>query len=179
MYQICVWIHRFSIFSSSVLHWQRRKPTTISSSLCGGGGGVPQQWKDATIKVLHKKNGRPECGNCRGISLVAHDGKVLLKVIADRLSDYCERENILPEEQCGFRPQCSTVDMMFVVRRLQELARTKDTPLYMCFIDLTKGIRLRRPKPFVGCPCSFWRATENARRHPPIPRRYVSMRATG
>ena len=28
--------------------------------------------------------------------------------------------------------------MMFVVRRLQELAR-KDTPLYLCFIDLTKA----------------------------------------
>ena len=85
------------------------------------GGGVPQQWKDATIKVLHKKKDRTECGNYRGVSLMAHAGKVLLKVIAGRLSDYCERENILPEEQCGFRTQRSTVDMMFVVRRLQEL----------------------------------------------------------
>ena len=103
------------------------------------GGVVPQQWKDATIKVLHKKKDRTECGNYRGISLVAHAGKVLLKVIARRLSDYCEREGILPEEQCGFRPERSTVDMMFVVRRLQELARKKDTPLFMCFVDLTKA----------------------------------------
>ena len=28
---------------------------------------------------------------------------------------------------------------MFVVRRLQELARKKDTPLFMCFINLTKA----------------------------------------
>ena len=103
------------------------------------GGGVSQQWKDATIKVLHKKKDRTECGNHRGISLVAHAGKVLLKVIAGSLSDYCERENIMPEEQCGFRPQRSMVDMMFVVRRLQELTRKKDTPLYLCFIDLTKA----------------------------------------
>ena len=89
--------------------------------------------------MLHKKKDRTECGNCRGISLVAHAGKVLLKVIASRLSDYCERENILPEEQFGVRPQRSTVEMMFVVRRLQELARKKDTPLYLCFIDLTKA----------------------------------------
>ena len=103
------------------------------------GGGVPQQWKDATIKVLHKKKDWTECEHFRGISLVAHAGKVLLKVIAGRLSDYCEREIILPEEQCGFRPQRSSVDMIFVVRRLQELARKKDTPLYLCFIDLTKA----------------------------------------
>ena len=100
---------------------------------------MPQQWKDATIKVLHKKNSRTECSNYRGISLWAHARKVLLKVIAGRLSDYCEREGILPEEQCGFRPHRSTVDMMFVVRRLQELVRKKDTPLFMRFIDLTKA----------------------------------------
>ena len=57
------------------------------------GGGLPQQWKDATIKVLHKEKDRTECGNYRGISLVANAGKVLLKVIAGRLSDYWEREN--------------------------------------------------------------------------------------
>ena len=103
------------------------------------GGGVPQQWKDATIKVLHKKKYRTECGNYRGISLVAHAGKVLLKVIAGRLSDYCKGKNTFPEEQCGFRHQRSTVEMMFVVRRLQELARKGDNPLYLCFIELTKA----------------------------------------
>ena len=70
---------------------------------------------------------------------MAHAGKVLLKVNAGRLSDFCEREIILPEQQCGFRPQRSTVDMMFVVRRLQELARKKDTPLFLCIIDLTEA----------------------------------------
>ena len=70
---------------------------------------------------------------------MAHAGKVLLKVIAGRLSDYCQRDGFLPEEQCGFRPHRSTVVIMFVVRRLQELARKKGTPLFMCFIDLTKA----------------------------------------
>ena len=46
---------------------------------------------------------------------------------------------ILPEEQSGFRPNRSTTDMMFVIRRLQELARKKRIPLYVCFIDLTKA----------------------------------------
>ena len=42
-------------------------------------GCVPQQWKDVTIEVLHKNKDRAECGNYRGISLVANAGKVLLK----------------------------------------------------------------------------------------------------
>ena len=33
-------------------------------------GGVPQEWKDVTIIVLHRKNDRTERGNYRGISLV-------------------------------------------------------------------------------------------------------------
>ena len=64
---------------------------------------------------------------------------MLDNLVYGRLNDYCERENILPEEQFGFRLPRSTVDMIFVVRRLQELARNKDTPLYLCFIDLTKA----------------------------------------
>ena len=51
---------------------------------------VLQQWKDATIKVLHMKKYRTECGNYRGISFVAPAGKVLVKAIARRLGEYCE-----------------------------------------------------------------------------------------
>ena len=79
--------------------------------------------------VLHKNMDRTECSNYRGLSLVAHAGKVLLKIVANRLGDFCEEAGILPEEQCGFRPQRSTTDMMFVVRRLQELGRTINTSL--------------------------------------------------
>ena len=70
--------------------------------------------------VLHKKKDRTECGNYRGISLGAHAGKILLEIIAPRLSEYCERVGILPGEQSGFR-----------IRRLQELARKKRIPLYV------------------------------------------------
>ena len=64
--------------------------------------------------------------------------QVPLKVITDRPSNYCEREGTLPEEQCGFRPHRSTIDMIFGVRRLHQLARKKSTYLFMCFVDLTK-----------------------------------------
>ena len=64
---------------------------------------------------------------------------MLLKIASARLSSHCEVGGILPEEQCGFRPARSTVDMLFVVRRLQELGRERKIPLYMCFIDLQKA----------------------------------------
>ena len=46
---------------------------------------VPQTWKDAVIKVP------TECGNYRGISLIAHVGKLLLKIAAGRLMSYIEK----------------------------------------------------------------------------------------
>ena len=100
---------------------------------------VPQRWRDAVIKVLHKRKYRAECGNHRRISLVAHAGKVLLKIVATRLSAYCEARNLLPEEKCGSRPHRSTTDIMFVVRRLQELGRKARVYLFLCFIDLQKA----------------------------------------
>ena len=103
------------------------------------GGEVPQQqWKYAIIVVFHNKEDRTKYGNYRGISLIEHAGKILMKIIARCLNEYCERVGILLEEQSGFRPNSSTTDMMFVICRLQELARKKRVPLYVCFIDLTK-----------------------------------------
>ena len=99
---------------------------------------VPQQWNYA-IMILHKNKDRTDCGNYRGISLVAHAGRILLKIIASRLSEYCKCVGILPEEQSGLRPNCSPTDMIFVMRLLQELARKKRIPLYVFFFDLTKA----------------------------------------
>ena len=101
-------------------------------------GEIPQQWKDAFITVLHKKGDKTECRNYRGISIVSHAGKVLVKVVAVRLSVYCQAKRLLPEEQSGFRPDRSTTDMIFVVSRLPEIGWKAGVSLFMCFIDLWK-----------------------------------------
>ena len=102
-------------------------------------GKAPQQLKDAVISVLHKKGDKTEYVNCCSISLVSHAGKVLLKVAARRLSDYCEVKGLLPEEQYGFRPDRSTTDTMVVVCMLQEIRRKARAFLSMGFIDLHKA----------------------------------------
>ena len=58
---------------------------------------VPQRWRDAVIKVLHKED-RIKCGKYRRILFVAHAGKALLKIVATRLSAICEVKEELPEE---------------------------------------------------------------------------------
>ena len=83
-------------------------------------------WKYAIIKLRHKQKDRSDCDSYREMSLlVAHAGELLLKIVASRLSNFCEDTGILHEEQCGFRPARSAVDMLvlIVVRRLQGLGR--------------------------------------------------------
>lgn len=84
---------------------------------------MPQTWKDAVIQVLYKKKDRAKSGNCRGISLAAQAGKVLLTLVVRHLGSYFKDENLLPEGQCGCQFGISTVGMMFAARLLQELDR--------------------------------------------------------
>ena len=84
---------------------------------------IPQQWRDAKIVTIYKNKGDKTIGgNHRGISLLAVAGKVLAKVLLQRLLNNIT-ESLLPESQCGFRKNRSTVDMVFTARQLQEKCR--------------------------------------------------------
>ena len=56
---------------------------------------VPQELKDASIVTIFKKGRRTECGNYRGISLLSVAGKILAKVLLNRLQALSE--SIIPE----------------------------------------------------------------------------------
>ena len=108
-------------------------------SAAWGAGELPQQWKDAITVIVYKRKGdRSECGNSRGISLLSVAGKVLARIMLDRLLSHVV-DTLLPESQCGFRRNRSTHDMIFVTRLLQEKCREQSQNLFVAFIDLTKA----------------------------------------
>ncbi|CAB1102654.1 unnamed protein product [Ectocarpus sp. CCAP 1310/34] len=74
-----------------------------------------------------------------GISLLSHVGKVPIKIITNRLSASCETNNILLEEQCGFRPGRSTMDMLFV-DEMRARMRMDDGEVSAWFM-VTQGLR--------------------------------------
>ena len=96
---------------------------------------VPQRWRDAVMNILHRKKDRVDCGNYRGISLLTHARRSLLNVVATRVGAYYIAKELLLEGQCGFHPHCPTTDMLFTIRRLQELGRKARVPLFLCFVD--------------------------------------------
>eukprot|EP00972_Heterocapsa_arctica_P064605 9533672-Heterocapsa_arctica.AAC.1 len=48
--------------------------------------------------------------------------RLISKVVARRLRDYCEEHHIIPESQYGFRPNRSTSGPIFIMRVLMEMA---------------------------------------------------------
>ena len=100
---------------------------------------VPQNLKDASIIHLYKRKGnRQACDNHRGISLLSIAGKILARILLNRLNVHLE-QGLLPESQCGFRKERGTIDMVFAARQLQEKCQEQNLDLYSIFIDLTKA----------------------------------------
>jgi len=122
---------------------------------------MPSELRDASIVALYKNKGtRAACGNYRGISLLSIAGKILARVMLNRLLSSVSEQN-LPESQCGFRPDRSTIDMVFTVRQMQEKCLEQNLNLYTVFIDLTKAFdTVNRDALWVilsklGCPAKF------------------------
>ena len=106
---------------------------------CWVTGSVPQDLKDGKIVTIHKRGNKTLCNNSRGITLLSNAGKTLARIMLTPLLTHVA-EKILPESQCGFRKERSTIDMVFVARQLQEKCREQHQNLYIAFVvDLTKA----------------------------------------
>ena len=82
---------------------------------------IPQEFKDASIIHLYKRKGNAQdCDNHRGISLLSIAGKILAKLLLNRLNEQLDQARLLPESQCGFKKNRGTIDMIFTARPLQE-----------------------------------------------------------
>ena len=100
---------------------------------------VPKEFRNTTFVSLFKNRDiKTNCGNYRGISLLSVAGKILARVILNRLITNISEEN-LQEAHFGFRPNRSTTDMIFSVRQVQEKCIEQDMDLAALFIDLTKA----------------------------------------
>ena len=102
-------------------------------------GQLPQDLRDANIIHLYKNKGdRSSCDNHRGISLLSIAGKILARIMLNRITKHI-LDDVVSESQCGFRKQRGTVDMVFAIRQLQEKCVKQHQDLHLLFIDLTKA----------------------------------------
>ena len=110
--------------NSNVLKYVKNEISYILSDLYSRSisqGMFPDQAKISKIIPLHKKNCELELGNYRGISLIESFGKILEKLVYNRLYSYLEKNKLIYDLQYGFRKRLG-VDICLVnlLNRLSE-----------------------------------------------------------
>ncbi|KAL1448183.1 hypothetical protein WDU94_005664 [Cyamophila willieti] len=98
---------------------------------------LPKDWKSATVVPIHKKGSKRKCDNYRGISLLSVPGKLLARIIYNRLLPFIE--SYIDDTQCGFRSNHSTTDMIFAARQLIEKTLEQNTQACIAFVDISKA----------------------------------------
>ena len=115
------------------------QPLTLIINQSLTSGIYPDKFKISKVTPLHKKDDRTAISNYRPISLLPTMSKIIERVIHSQLYAYFNENNLITEQQYGFRPRHST-----------ELAALKltDTIMYeldrslipfAIFLDLSKA----------------------------------------
>ncbi|XP_076047086.1 uncharacterized protein LOC143028608 [Oratosquilla oratoria] len=110
----------------------------MSTGKVPGSDAIPAEVYKSGEPVIRKRN-RQSCDNHRGISLLSIAGKILARVLLNRLLEHLENSDVLPESQCGFRAGRETIDMIFAARQLQEKCIEQYRDLCTTFVDLTNA----------------------------------------
>ena len=104
-------------------------------------GQYVREWSRASLTAVFKKGDATSLDNYRAIAVGAVFGKLYSVLLDRRLSSLAERDGWRAEGQAGFRPEKSTMDHVFVLRHLIEVAQgdSRNQPLFCCFVDFRKA----------------------------------------
>ena len=102
-------------------------------------GVFPSLWKQANVCPVFKKGSKSDKTNYRPISLLSNMSKVFEKIVYKRLYEYLTENNLLTEQNSGFKKNDSTVNQLLkIVHQIyQDINDGKDT--CMVFLDVSKA----------------------------------------
>ena len=112
-------------------------------------GIIPSDWCTSFISPIYKNKGQKnDPNNYRGISIISCLGKLFTALINERLTKFVDINELIGEEQAGFRAGYSTQDHIFTLHAIidiyiNRIHRTKKKKrLYCAFIDYQKAFDL-------------------------------------
>lgn len=98
---------------------------------------LPEEWTKGIIFPIYKDGDKRDTSNYRGITLLSIVGKVYTHILNGRLMSWSEENDILVEEQGGFRPRRGCPDQLFSLVEVLRNRGKKAT--FACFIDVRKA----------------------------------------
>ena len=102
-------------------------------------GLFPDEWTLAIIQPILKKGDPNLPDNYRGISLLNICSKLYSFILNKRITKWIEINDIIGEEQAGFRKKHSTTDHIFTLFALIQKQLVRHRKLYVAFIDFRKA----------------------------------------
>jgi hypothetical protein len=78
----------------------------------------PNDFKTAIISPIHKAGCKTECNNYRPISILSSVAKIFEKLITQQLETYLEKNEILVQQQAGFRKKhCTQTSLLNITNQ--------------------------------------------------------------
>jgi hypothetical protein len=109
-------------------------------NLCFLSGFNPSDWDYSDIVPVPKKDKEPRDPlQNRCITIVCCVAKIYSSILNKRLQKYLETNNILVEEQNGFRVGRSCIDHIFVMCTVLRNRQMLGKNTFLCFIDYKKA----------------------------------------
>ena len=102
---------------------------------------VPSLWSKSIIKPIPKnaQNDPRIPSNYRGISLIPTMCKLYTNILNKRIVDYMEINNVIEDEQNGFRKDRSCEDHIYSLTSIIRNRKNEGRDTYTCFVDMAKA----------------------------------------
>ena len=101
---------------------------------------IPTAWKNANVVMIPKpQKNKQDINSYRPISLLNTISKLLEKVISSRLNNWLHSNNILADQQCGFRRNRSTKEHHLRLIQTCQQAFNRNQHVGVLFFDIEKA----------------------------------------
>jgi hypothetical protein len=99
----------------------------------------PKIWKEANVTPIHKTGNRQDVKNYRPVSLLSCVGKVLERLIFDKIYKMCEEKGLLTWRNSGYKKKDSTANqLLYIVNNIYNSLDKKED-CTMVFLDQSKA----------------------------------------
>ena len=110
-------------------------------NFCFQNGTVPSKWNTGIIKLIPKSDAsdlrNPMC--YRGICLISIQCKIYADILNSRFSNWIEDNNIVEDEQNGFRQKRSCLEHIYALYTVINKRKQQKQSPYICFVDAKKA----------------------------------------
>ena len=90
------------------------------------------------LYIFNKKGSREDVNNYRGVTLLSCFSKLFTTLLNNRVTKFCDENNIISDAQFGFKKGVSTTDAIFVLMNIITKYLSDNKRLYCIFVDLKK-----------------------------------------